>query len=158
MRILIFGARGQLGLALQRTLPALGGVVALGREQVDVTDEDDLRANIRKSAPDVVINAAAYTAVDKAESEPELANRINAIAPGIMAEEAKRRGAAIVSYSTEYVFDGRDPDPYSERSTPNPLSAYGRSKLAGDQAIAAAGAPYLIFRTSWVYRPNSCGK
>lgn len=149
--ILLLGKDGQVGWQLQRSLAPLGTVSAVGRERCDLADLDGLRRLIRAEKPKIIVNAAAYTAVDKAESEPELAARINAEAPGVLAEEAKRLGALLVHYSTDYVFDGRKPTPYVESDAPNPASVYGRSKLAGEQAIAAAGCRALIFRTSWVF-------
>ena len=150
-KILLAGKNGQVGWELQRTLATLGNVVAVDRQGMDLASPDSIRNAIRTIRPDLIVNAAAYTAVDKAESEPDLAMAINGIAPGIMAEEAKRLGAAMVHYSTDYVFDGTKTSPYTEEDAPNPLSVYGKTKLAGEQAIQAAGIPYLIFRTSWVY-------
>lgn len=149
--ILLLGKDGQVGWQLQRSLAPLGTVSAVGRERCDLSDLDGLRRLVRAERPKIIVNAAAYTAVDKAESEPELAARINAEAPGVLAEEAKKLGALLVHYSTDYVFDGRKSTPYVETDTPNPASVYGRSKLAGEQAIAAAGCRALIFRTSWVF-------
>ncbi len=150
-KILLVGKNGQVGWELQRALATLGDVVAVDRQGMDLANPDSIRGAIRAIRPDLIVNAAAYTAVDKAESEPELAMAINGVAPGIMAEEAKRLGAAMVHYSTDYVFDGTKPSPYTEEDLPNPLSVYGKTKLAGEQAIQAAGIPHLIFRTSWVY-------
>ncbi|MFZ2855870.1 MAG: dTDP-4-dehydrorhamnose reductase [Rhodocyclaceae bacterium] len=149
--ILLFGKDGQVGWQLQRSLAPLGTVSAVGRERCDLADLDGLRRLVRAERPKIIVNAAAYTAVDKAESEPELAARINAEVPGVLAEEAKKLGALLVHYSTDYVFDGRKSTPYVETDTPNPASVYGRSKLAGEQAIAAVGCRALIFRTSWVF-------
>ncbi|MHB1620318.1 MAG: dTDP-4-dehydrorhamnose reductase [Sulfuricella sp.] len=151
MKILLTGKNGQVGWELQRTLATLGDVVAIDRHGMDLASPDSIRSAIRAVRPDLIVNAAAYTAVDKAESEPDLAMAINGIAPGIMAEEAKRLGAAMIHYSTDYVFDGTKTSPYTEEDPPNPLSVYGKTKLAGEQAILAAGLPHLIFRTSWVY-------
>lgn len=150
-KILLTGKNGQVGWELQRTLASLGDVVAVGHREMDLVDPDSIRKIIREVQPSLIINAAAYTAVDKAESEPDLAMAINGVAPGIMAEEAKRLNAAIVHYSTDYVFDGTKSGPYSEEDTPNPLNVYGRTKLAGERAIQAVGVPHLILRTSWVY-------
>lgn len=150
-RILLVGKNGQVGWELQRTLATLGDVVTVDRQGMDLANPDSIRGAIRTIRPDLIVNAAAYTAVDKAESEPELAMAINGVAPGIMAEEAKRLGAAMVHYSTDYVFDGTKASPYTEEDEPNPLSVYGKTKFAGEQAILAAGIPHLIFRTSWVY-------
>lgn len=149
--ILVFGRNGQVGSELTRALRAIGDVTALGRAELDLTNPDAIRAIIRAAKPDVIVNAAAYTAVDKAESEPELAMQINAVAPGVMAEEALRLGALLVHYSTDYVFDGAKPAAYTESDIPNPLNVYGRTKLAGEQAIQATGAAHYILRTSWVY-------
>lgn len=151
MKILLTGAAGQLGRELKRSLACLGEVVACDRSQLDLSKPETLRDAVRAIAPDVIVNAAAYTAVDKAEAEPEMAGAINAEAPGILAEEAKRLDALLIHYSTDYVFDGSKPAPYTEDDTTAPLSAYGRSKRDGELAIAAAGARHLIFRTSWVY-------
>jgi dTDP-4-dehydrorhamnose reductase len=151
MKILLTGGSGQVGYELERSLQGLGEVVAVDRSRMDLADLDQVRAVIRAVQPGLIVNPAAYTAVDKAESEPELAFRINAEAPGVMAEEAKKLGAALVHYSTDYVFPGDDPAPRVEHDATGPINVYGASKLAGEQAIAAAGVPHLIFRTSWVY-------
>lgn len=151
MKILLTGCAGQLGRELRRSLACLGELVACDRKQLDLRDADALRAMVRTIAPAAIVNAAAYTAVDQAESEAATADSINARAPAILAEEAKRLGALLIHYSTDYVFDGTKPAPYAENDTPAPLSAYGRSKLAGEQEIATSGARHLIFRTSWVY-------
>ena len=151
LKILITGQHGQVSQALQQRLPPLGELIVLGREQLDLTNVDRIRQQVRAHRPDLIINAAAHTAVDQAESEPEVAFAINAIAPGILAEEAKALGAPLIHYSTDYVFDGSKPAPYTEADTPNPLGVYGQSKLAGEQAIAAVGGEHLILRTSWVY-------
>ena len=151
MRILLTGCAGQLGRELKRSLACLGDVIACDRQEFDLADPDALRDAVREAAPTVIVNAAAHTAVDKAESEPELAMAINAIAPGVLAEEAKRLGALLIHYSTDYVFDGTKPAPYTEDDSPAPLSVYGRSKREGELAIAAADGRHLIFRTSWVY-------
>ncbi|MDP1609741.1 MAG: dTDP-4-dehydrorhamnose reductase [Sulfuritalea sp.] len=151
MKILLTGAAGQLGRELKRSLACLGEVVACERSRLDLANIDALREIVRNIAPTAIVNAAAYTAVDKAETEPQLAMAINAVAPAILAEEAQRLGARLIHYSTDYVFDGAKSAPYSEDDSPAPLSAYGRSKLGGEAAIAASGARHLIFRTSWVY-------
>ncbi len=156
-RILLTGVTGQVGWELQRTLMGLGEVVAVGRGvgngglQVDLAQPDKIRRALREVKPELIVNAAAYTAVDQAEKEPELAMAINGIAPGVIAEEAKALGAAVVHYSTDYVFDGTKTTPYTEQDRPDPQSIYGQTKLAGEQAIAAVGVPHLIVRTSWVY-------
>ncbi|MBI5751434.1 MAG: dTDP-4-dehydrorhamnose reductase [Hydrogenophilales bacterium] len=151
MKILITGANGQVGWELQRTLAPLGEVMALGRDTLDLANPDAIRKALRQAAPDLIVNAAAYTAVDKAEEERELAHAVNGIAPGVLAEEAKLLNAALVHYSTDYVFDGLKGAPYEEIDAPHPLSVYGETKLAGEKTIAAVGAPHLILRTSWVY-------
>lgn len=151
MRILLTGKNGQVGRELRRALPALGEVIAMGRQELDLASPDAIRRTVRDTKPDIIVNAAAYTAVDRAESEPELAAAVNGTAPGILAEEAQRIGAFLVHYSTDYVFDGTKDTPYTEDDTPNPLNAYGRSKLAGENAIRASGVSHYIFRTSWVY-------
>ena len=151
MKILITGQHGQVSQALQAHLQGLGELMVLGSKQLDLAKPDQIHEQIRAHRPDLIINAAAHTAVDQAESEPDAAFAINAIAPGILAQEAKALGIPLIHYSTDYVFDGSKPAPYTEADTPNPLSVYGQSKLAGEQAIAAAGGQYLILRTSWVY-------
>ncbi|MGR3963297.1 dTDP-4-dehydrorhamnose reductase [Pseudomonas sp. 910_23] len=156
MKILITGQHGQVSLELQQRLQGLGELVILGRDQLDLADADLIRQQVRAHRPGLIINAAAHTAVDLAESEPDAAFAINAIAPGILAEEAKALGVPLIHYSTDYVFDGSKPAPYIESDTPNPLGVYGQSKLAGEQAIAAVGGEHLILRTSWVY--SSHGK
>ncbi len=148
---LITGANGQVGWELQRTLSTLGAIVAIDREELDLTQPELIRAYVRDLRPQVIVNAAAYTAVDQAEREEELAYKINAVAPAVLAEEAKSLQAMFVSYSTDYVFDGTAKQTYTEDATPNPLGAYGRTKLAGDDAVASVGGAYVIFRTSWVY-------
>lgn len=151
MNILVIGQVGQVGWELQRTLPNLGTVIAVERPGIELTDADSIRKVLRQHTPELIINAAAFTAVDKAEDQPELAMKINGVAPSIMAEEAKRMGAAFVTYSTDYVFDGSKQSPYTELDVPNPLGEYGRSKLAGDTAVIAVDGSSLILRTSWVY-------
>ncbi|MBD2162783.1 dTDP-4-dehydrorhamnose reductase [Calothrix membranacea FACHB-236] len=157
MRILLTGVTGQVGWELQRTLMTLGEVIAVERSvsnpslQIDLAQPETIRRTIREIKPDLIINPAAYTAVDKAESEPDLAMAINGIAPAIIAEEAKRIGAAVIHYSTDYVFDGNKTTAYTEQDQPNPQNIYGQTKLAGEQAIASVGVPHLILRTSWVY-------
>lgn len=151
MRILLLGNTGQLGWQLERTLVPLGEVVALDYPDLDLNAPESVRGVIANVRPEVIVNATAYTAVDRAESESEIAFQINARAPGIMAEEAKTLGALFVHYSTDYVFDGEKGEPYTEADMPNPINIYGQSKLAGEQAVESVGGKYLIFRTSWVY-------
>ncbi len=149
--ILLTGKDGQLGWEIERTFNDLGKIVAFDRNTLDLSDQDKLRKTIQEVKPDLIINAAAYTAVDQAEKEPESAMAVNAIAPGIMAEEAKNIGATLIHYSTDYVFDGSKKTPYLEEDPTNPINVYGKSKLLGEQAIQEQKIPYLIFRTSWVY-------
>lgn len=151
MRILLTGKNGQLGWELQRTLSTLGEIIALGQADLDLANPDAIRKICRDVKPHLIVNPAAYTAVDKAEIEPALAGAVNGIAPGIMAQEAQRLGAALIHYSTDYVFDGRKNSPYTEHDTPNPQNVYGSSKLAGERAIQAVDVPHLILRTAWVY-------
>jgi dTDP-4-dehydrorhamnose reductase len=153
-RILIVGAAGQVGKELQRTFQDFGEIIAVDRESVNLEIADETRELVTKTRPDVILNAAAYTAVDRAESESEVAMAINADAPGVLAEEAKRTGALFAHYSTDYVFDGTKREPWVESDSPHPLGVYGRTKLAGEQAIQKVGGRYLIFRTSWVYGPH----
>ena len=149
--ILLLGADGQLGWELRRALLPLGEVRACGRAQADLNDLAALRVLLDRERPDIVVNAAAYTAVDKAESEPEAAARVNAEAPAALADYAAAQGSCLVHYSTDYVFDGRKDLPYTERDTPAPRSVYGRTKLEGEQAIARSGCRHFTFRTSWVF-------
>lgn len=151
MTILLLGKDGQVGWQLQRSLAPHGPVVACGRAQCDLSDPEQIRSVVREVRPSVIVNATACTAVDKAESEPELARRINAEAPGILAEEAALLGALLVHYSTDYVYDGTKTSPYVESDPTAPQSVYGRTKLAGEEAIRAVGGKSLIFRTSWVF-------
>lgn len=151
LRILLTGSNGQVGRELQRTLAPLGMVTALDRAGLDLSDADAIRKAVRAHRPGLIVNAAAYTAVDRAESEPELALAVNGIAPGVLAEEAKQLGSVLVHYSTDYVFDGTKTAAYTETDRPNPLNVYGKTKLAGEQAIRTAGAAHYILRTSWVY-------
>jgi dTDP-4-dehydrorhamnose reductase len=150
-RILVTGANGQLGFELARLLRAIGDVVAADRERLDLARPDAIVAAVRGARPQLIVNAAAYTAVDLAEQESALAFAVNGRAPGILAEEAKRLGAVLIHYSTDYVFDGAGSLPYAEDAPTGPLNTYGASKLAGEQAIAAVGGHTLVFRTSWVY-------
>ncbi|SPA26392.1 TDP-rhamnose synthetase, NAD(P)-binding [Cupriavidus taiwanensis] len=147
---LVTGSNGQVGFELRRSLAPLGKVVALDRLSCDLTRPDDIRRVVREHQPDVIVNPAAYTAVDKAESEPELAYAINGTAVEVLAAEAKALGSLLVHYSTDYVFDGSKAGAYIETDAVNPQSVYGKSKLAGEQAIAVAGAAHLVFRTCWV--------
>jgi dTDP-4-dehydrorhamnose reductase len=151
MNILVFGSHGQIGWELARSLLPLGHVIAVSREQVDLMDMAALCKTVQSARPTLIVNAAAYTAVDKAEIEIDTAIKINAVAPSILAEEAARIGALLIHYSTDYVFDGNSAKPYTETDATLPLSVYGRSKLAGEQAITASGCDHLILRTSWVY-------
>ncbi|GGC05064.1 NAD(P)-dependent oxidoreductase [Oxalicibacterium flavum] len=151
MKILLTGKTGQIGHELARLLPTMGEVVSFERVGMDLSDLDQVRATIRTVRPALIINPAAYTAVDLAEKEVALAMRINAEAPAIMAEEAARLGAMLVHYSTDYVFDGDKQGGYVEEDETHPLNTYGRSKLAGEETIRASGVPHLILRTSWVY-------
>ena len=150
-RILLIGKIGQVGWELRRTLGPMAQVVCVDFPEIDLTSGDSIRRWVRETKPNIVINAAAYTAVDKAESEADKAMAINGVAPGILAEEAKNLGALLVHYSTDYVYDGTKTTPYVETDAPNPLGAYGRSKLAGDEAVRAVGGAHLIFRLCWVY-------
>src|SRR5450631_1015116 len=149
--ILLMGSSGQVGWELARTLMPLGRVTVPERSHCDLARLDTLTALIDALQPDVIVNAAAYTAVDKAEEETSLAMTVNARAPGALAAAAHRQGALLVHYSTDYVFDGKKAGAYSEADAPSPAGAYARSKLAGEEAVRAAGADHLIFRTSWVY-------
>lgn len=151
MSILLLGKDGQVGWQLQRSLAPHGRVVACGRAECDLSDPDRIRSAVREIKPSVIVNATAYTAVDKAESEVALAQRVNAEAPGVLAEEAARLGALLVHYSTDYVYDGTKAVPWVETDPTNPQSVYGASKLAGEVAIRAVGGRSLIFRTSWVF-------
>ena len=151
MRILLTGRTGQVGWELERSLSPLGRIFAFDHASLDLTDPDQIVARVRDVKPDQIVNAAAYTAVDRAESEPQLATQVNGVAPRILAEEARRLGALLIHYSTDYVFDGAKPAPYLETDSPNPINAYGRSKLEGERAIQASGCRYLILRTSWIY-------
>ena len=151
LKILISGKTGQVAVELQKHLAGLGELIVLGRDVLDLSQPDQIRAQVRAHKPDLLIIAAAHTAVDQAENEPELAFAINASAPGVFAEEAAALGIPLIHYSTDYVFDGSKPAPYTEDDATNPLGVYGKSKLAGELAIAASGAQHLILRTSWVY-------
>jgi len=150
-KILLIGKEGQVGRELSSLLKPFGELTLFGKEDLDLTQADRIREQLRNVQPHVIVNAAAYTAVDQAEQEPDLTLAINGTAPAILAEEAKKLGAALVHYSTDYVFDGEKQDPYTEEDSPNPMGVYGRTKLAGDEAIQSTGLPHLIFRTAWVY-------
>ena len=155
MKILLFGKNGQVGSELQRSLAPLGDAIMLDRHSADLcgdlTNLSGLAQTVRRVRPDVIVNAAAHTAVDKAESEPELARTLNALAPGVLAQEAGKLGALLVHFSTDYVFDGSGHEPWKETDMPAPLCVYGQTKLEGEQFIQASGCGHLIFRTSWVY-------
>ena len=151
MKLLVTGANGQVGCELRQSLAPLGQVIALDRAACDLARPAEAARILREAAPDIIVNAAAYTAVDRAEQEEELATLINGTAVGEIAQAARQLGAMLIHYSTDYVFDGRKDAPYAEDDVPSPLSAYGRSKLAGERAIAQCGGRYLIVRTSWIY-------
>jgi len=157
MKIALFGKSGQLGWELERTLPSLGNVVAPDRTQLDLRDLNTVQKTLDELKPDLIVNASAYTEVDRAEKEPELAMKVNALAPGVMAEMCRKLGAALIHYSTDYVFDGMTNTPYTENDPTSPRNVYGKSKLMGEENIKLAGEAYLILRTSWVYslRGNS---
>ena len=157
MKIVLFGKGGQLGWELERTLAGLGNVAALDRGQLDLRDLNAVQRILNELEPNLIVNASAYTEVDKAEEEPELAMKVNALAPGVMAEISRKLGAALIHYSTDYVFDGMANTPYTESDRTDPLNVYGKSKLMGEEHIKQAGDAYLILRTSWVYslRGNS---
>ncbi len=149
--ILLTGKNGQVGGELLRLLPQVGEVVAFGHDQLDLSNPSDIRRTIREVRPELIVNAAAYTAVDQAETDETMAQAVNAHAPGLLAEEAKKIGAALIHYSTDYVFDGLKRAPYEETDLPNPINLYGKTKLAGEEAIRREGIPHLLFRTAWVY-------
>jgi len=154
VKILLTGRDGQVGWELERALAPLGDIVATERSALDLEYSDSIRETIRNLRPDVIVNAAAYTAVDRAEAEKEIALQVNAIAPGVLAEEAQRLGALLVHYSTDYVFDGTKKVPYMEDDEPAPLNVYGKTKLEGERRIVSSGCRYLMLRTSWVYAPR----
>jgi len=149
--ILLTGKNGQVGAELLRFLPQVGEVVAFGHDQLDLSNPSDIRRTIREVRPQLIVNAAAYTAVDQAETDETTAQAVNTHAPGLMAEEAKKIGAALVHYSTDFVFDGAKKVPYYEIDSANPINVYGKTKFAGEQAIRGSGVAHLIFRASWVY-------
>ncbi len=151
MKILVTGCNGQVGWELVRCLQPLGEVIAADRRQMDLSDLDGIKVSLRNIAPDVIVNAAAYTAVDKAEDNEVEASLINGQAPGVLATEAKKMGSLLIHYSTDYVFDGKKFNPYTEEDISNPINAYGRSKLLGEEAVQTVDADYIILRTSWVY-------
>ncbi|CAH9019148.1 dTDP-4-dehydrorhamnose reductase [Candidatus Nitrosacidococcus sp. I8] len=151
LKIIIIGTSGQIGWELQRTLASLGEVISLERSQLDLSKLETIRSCLMVHRPNLIINAAAYTQVDKAEEEQELAMTINGIAPGVLAEIAKELDSVLIHYSTDYIFDGKSSTPYQERDIPNPINIYGKTKLAGERAIIEIGGNYLIFRTCWVY-------
>ncbi len=151
LKILLTGKNGQVGSELLQLLPRVGEVFAFDRHQLDLAKPGEIRNVIRGIRPNLIVNAAAYTAVDQAEKEETLARSINADAPALMAQEAKKIGASLVHYSTDYIFDGLKKSPYEETDAPNPVSVYGKTKLAGELAIRDSGVPYLVFRTAWVY-------
>ena len=151
MKILLLGAHGQLGVELSKVLPELGELIELSRNELDLSALDELRHQLSLIKPDLIVNASAYTAVDKAETEIEMAFLINADVPKILADYAKESNAILVHYSTDYVFDGRKTSPYEENDQPNPLSVYGASKLKGEQNITISGCKHLTFRTSWLF-------
>jgi dTDP-4-dehydrorhamnose reductase len=154
MRVLLTGARGQVGTEVARSLEGRAEILAPDRARLDLADGGSIVRAVREARPDVIVNAAAYTAVDRAESDEASARAINATAPGILAEEAKRCGALLLHYSTDYVFDGTKRSPYAESDPVNPINAYGRTKLEGERAIAQSGCDHLILRTEWVYGPH----
>ena len=151
IKILLLGNTGQVGWELNRTLLTLGELTALDYPLIDMADPDSITQLVREVKPNLIVNATAYTNVDKAEQEPDLAMAVNGTGPGILAEEARRLNSALIHYSTDYVFDGKKSEPYTEEDEPNPLNVYGETKLAGERAIQGVGGAYLIFRTSWVY-------
>jgi dTDP-4-dehydrorhamnose reductase len=155
LKILLTGRNGQVGGELARALPALGEVIATDRSTLDLLHADDVRRIVREAKPQLIVNAAAFTAVDRAEMERDAAVQANAVAPGVLGEEAKRLGALLVHYSTDYVFDGEKRSPYLETDQPNPISHYAFTKLEGERAVAASGCRHLILRTSWVYGPRA---
>lgn len=151
MKILLTGKNGQVGFELQRSLAPLGEIIPVDQADCDLAKPESIRQLVQAVKPDIIVNPAAHTAVDKAESEPALAQAINGVAPGIFGEEAQKLGALVVHYSTDYVFEGSKDGFYTEDDLPNPQSVYGQTKLAGEQALAASGVRYLTFRTSWVF-------
>ena len=151
MKILLTGKTGQIGEELNNIVGDLGNLITVDKEQLDLSKPNSIEPVILDIKPDIIINPAAYTAVDKAEEEPDLAMTVNAIAPGLLAKAARKVGAGLIHYSTDYVFDGCSEIPYKEEDPPNPLNVYGKTKLAGEKSVAEAGVPFLIIRTGWVY-------
>jgi len=151
MKILVIGNTGQLGWELERTLQPLGEVVSVDYPEINLENPGSIRSWVQQVNPQMIVNAAAYTAVDRAEVEPQTANLINSVAPGLLAEEACACGATLIHFSTDYVFDGQKKEPYQESDRANPINVYGRSKLAGEEAVQAVDGEYFIFRTSWLY-------
>lgn len=156
-KILLIGIAGQLGQELQYTLNSLGEVIGVSRQELDLSQPDSIRQAIATIKPNIIVNAAAYTAVDRAETEPELAKAINSVAPTMMAEEAQKLGATLVHISTDYVFDGRNYTPYTETDSPNPIGVYGKSKLIGEEGVRKNCDRHIIFRTAWVYGARGHG-
>lgn len=154
MRVLVTGSAGQVGTEVARALDGRATVIAHDRSTLDLAHPEQIAGRVREAAPQVIVNCAAYTAVDRAESEPELAHQVNGIAPAVLAAEARQLGAVLVHFSTDYVFDGQKNSPYVETDTPDPLNVYGATKLEGERAIAASGCAHVILRTSWVYGPH----
>lgn len=156
-KILLTGIKGQVGQELQYTLNSLGEVIGVSRQELDLSQPDSIRQAIATIKPNIIVNAAAYTAVDRAETEPELAKAINSVAPTVMAEEAQKLGATLVHISTDYVFDGRNYTPYTETDSPNPIGVYGKSKLMGEEGVRKNCDRHIIFRTAWVYGSRGHG-
>ena len=154
MRVLVTGSAGQVGAEVVRALQGSATVIAHDRSTLDLAHAERIVEHVGEAAPDVIVNCAAYTAVDRAESEPELAHQVNGIAPAVLAEEAARLGAVLIHFSTDYVFDGRKDSPYVESDAPDPLNVYGATKLEGERAIMASKCAHLVLRTSWVYGPH----
>lgn len=154
MRVLVTGSAGQVGAEVARALEGRATVLAYDRGTLDLAHPERIAERVGRDRPDVIVNCAAYTAVDRAQSEPELAHQVNGVAPAVLAEEARRYDALLIHFSTDYVFDGTKQSPYVEDDRPNPLNVYGATKLEGERAIAASGCAHLVLRTSWVYGPH----